>query len=53
MADDMGIGDTTVYNPDSRIPTPNLERLDGTDLIVWFRLKTTEPVTIRLVPVIR
>jgi len=27
MADDMGIGDTTVYNPDSKIPTPNLQRL--------------------------
>jgi len=27
MADDMGIGDTTVYNPDSKIPTPNMERL--------------------------
>jgi arylsulfatase A-like enzyme len=27
MADDMGIGDTTVYNPASKIPTPNMERL--------------------------
>jgi len=27
MADDMGIGDTTVYNPRSRIPTPNMEKL--------------------------
>jgi arylsulfatase A len=29
MADDMGIGDTTVYNPDSKIPTPRLEQLAG------------------------
>jgi len=27
MTDDMGIGDTTVYNPQSKIPTPNLGRL--------------------------
>ena len=27
MADDMGYGDTTVYNGDSKIPTPNMERL--------------------------
>ncbi len=27
MADDMGYGDTTVYNPDSKIPTPNMEKL--------------------------
>jgi len=27
------------------------ERLDGTDLIVWFRFEATEPVTIRLIPV--
>jgi hypothetical protein len=26
------------------------ERLDGTDLIVWFRFETTEPVTIKLTP---
>jgi len=27
MTDDMGIGDTTVYNPESKIPTPYLEKL--------------------------
>ena len=27
MADDMGYGDTTCYNPDSKIPTPNMEKL--------------------------
>jgi arylsulfatase A len=27
MADDMGIGDTTVYNPRSKIPTPHMEKL--------------------------
>jgi len=26
------------------------ERLDGTDLIVWFRFETTEPATIKLTP---
>ena len=27
MADDMGYGDVGCYNPDSRIPTPNMDRL--------------------------
>ena len=27
LADDLGYGDLGVYNPDSRIPTPNLDRL--------------------------
>ena len=27
LADDMGIGDVGCYNPDSKIPTPNLDRL--------------------------
>lgn len=27
LADDMGYGDITYYNPDSKIPTPNLSRL--------------------------
>ena len=27
MVDDMGYGDTTVYNPESKIPTPNMEKL--------------------------
>jgi arylsulfatase A-like enzyme len=27
MADDLGIGDPGCYNPDSRIPTPHLDRL--------------------------
>ncbi len=27
MADDMGWGDVGCYNPDSRIPTPNMDRL--------------------------
>ena len=29
MTDDMGIGDTTVYNPESKIPTPYMEKLAG------------------------
>ncbi len=27
LADDLGYGDLTCYNPDSRIPTPNLDQL--------------------------
>jgi arylsulfatase A-like enzyme len=27
MTDDMGIGDTTVYNRESKVPTPNMEKL--------------------------
>ena len=27
LADDMGYGDLGVNNPDSKIPTPNLDRL--------------------------
>jgi len=27
LADDMGYGDVTSYNPDSKIPTPNIDRL--------------------------
>ncbi|TDI74569.1 MAG: arylsulfatase, partial [Bacteroidetes bacterium] len=27
LADDMGYGDLGVYNPDSKIPTPNMDRL--------------------------
>lgn len=27
MADDLGFGDITCYNPDSKIPTPNIDRL--------------------------
>ncbi len=27
LADDMGYGDTGVYNPDSKIPTPHIDRL--------------------------
>jgi len=27
LADDMGYGDPTCYNPNSRIPTPNIDRL--------------------------
>jgi arylsulfatase A-like enzyme len=27
MADDMGYGDVTAFNPDSKIPTPNMDRL--------------------------
>jgi arylsulfatase A len=29
MADDMGYGDVGCYNPDSRIPTPHMDRLAG------------------------
>jgi arylsulfatase A len=29
LADDMGYGDVKALNPDSRIPTPNLDRLAG------------------------
>lgn len=27
MADDMGYGDVTCYNQNSKIPTPNMDRL--------------------------
>ena len=27
MADDMGYGDVRCYNPDSKIPTPNMDKL--------------------------
>ena len=27
LADDLGYGDVGCYNPDSKIPTPNLDRL--------------------------
>ncbi|MFW6277630.1 MAG: sulfatase-like hydrolase/transferase, partial [Prolixibacteraceae bacterium] len=27
MADDMGIGDVEAYNPESKIPTPNMNTL--------------------------
>jgi arylsulfatase A-like enzyme len=29
LADDLGFGDLHVYNPESKIPTPNLDRLAG------------------------
>jgi arylsulfatase A-like enzyme len=29
LADDLGYGDLHVYNPDSKIPTPNLDRMAG------------------------
>ena len=29
LADDMGFGDVTCYNPDSRIPTPHMDSLAG------------------------
>jgi hypothetical protein len=30
LADDLGYGDVTRYNHDSRIPTPNVDRLAAT-----------------------
>ncbi|HAK51245.1 MAG TPA: hypothetical protein DCM54_04990, partial [Gammaproteobacteria bacterium] len=27
MADDMGYGDVGCYNPDTKIPTPNMDKL--------------------------
>ncbi len=32
LADDLGYGDVHVYNPQSKIPTPNLDRLAGEGL---------------------
>ncbi|MGA0870236.1 MAG: sulfatase-like hydrolase/transferase, partial [Planctomycetota bacterium] len=32
LADDLGYGDVTVNNPESRIPTPNVERLAASGL---------------------
>ena len=33
LADDLGYGDVGVYNPESRVPTPNLDRLAGEGLL--------------------
>gem|GEM_PF-3025654 len=33
LADDMGYGDVGILNRDSRIPTPNLDRLAGEGLV--------------------
>jgi arylsulfatase A-like enzyme len=33
MADDMGYGDTTVYNPKSKIPTPNMDALAAQGIV--------------------
>ena len=33
LADDMGYGDVAILNPDSRIPTPNLDRLAKEGLV--------------------
>jgi len=33
LADDMGYGDVAILNPDSRIPTPNLDRLARESMI--------------------
>ena len=32
MADDMGYGDASCYNPDSKIPTPNIDNLASTGM---------------------
>ena len=34
LSDDLGYGDIQAYNPDSKIPTPNLDRMaaEGCDL---------------------
>ena len=32
MADDMGYGDVNCYNADSKIPTPNMDKLAGTGM---------------------
>ena len=29
LADDLGYGDVACYNPESRVPTPNLDKLAG------------------------
>lgn len=42
-------GKTIELDKDFRVG--HRERLDGTDLVVWFRFETTEPVTIKLTPV--
>lgn len=33
LADDLGYGDVACYNPESKVPTPNLDRLAGEGLL--------------------
>ena len=33
MADDMGFGDVSIYNPDSKIQTPNIDKLAGQGIL--------------------
>jgi hypothetical protein len=40
LADDMGYGDTGCYNPDSRIPTPHIDRLAAADRAQKYFLST-------------
>lgn len=35
MADDLGYGDPGCYNPQSKIPTPNMDRLASEGLVFW------------------
>lgn len=35
LIDDMGMGDTRLYNPDAKIPTPNMDRIARAGLILY------------------
>jgi hypothetical protein len=47
---DLKVNGKTIAHGDN-FRVGHRERLDGTDLIVWFRFETTEPVTVKLTPV--
>jgi hypothetical protein len=46
---DLRVDGTTIAHGKS-LRVGHRERLDGTDLIVWFRFEATEPVTVELTP---
>ena len=42
MADDMGYGDVGCYNSDSKIPTPNMNRLAREGTVVLLTITVDE-----------
>jgi hypothetical protein len=39
LDDDLGYGDICVYNPDSKIPTPNIHQMEQTGVMFTLSLK--------------